>query len=117
MLLFLKFRIEHIKHLQYESVEIKNYKQTNLWYSTRQNFKLHIYLFYFFNNSLILFVCNNNHPNFHHNQDSNLKSFPSKSNLKIKLIKHFNLVLLNLHHSLSNIALPPLWISLLKSLQ
>jgi hypothetical protein len=48
MLLFFKFRIEHIKHLQYKSVEIKNYKQENLWYSTQQNFKLHIVsLFYF----------------------------------------------------------------------
>jgi hypothetical protein len=52
MLRFFKFRIEHIKHLQYESVEIKNYKQENLWYSTRQNFKLRIVSLFYFSTTL-----------------------------------------------------------------
>jgi len=47
-------------------------------------------------------VCNNNHPNLHHNQDLNPKSFPFRGNLKIKLIKCLNHVLINLYHSLDN---------------
>ncbi len=79
-------------------------------------------LYYISNNSLSPSMCvkTKQSPNPHQIPKVHLKSFPDKSNLKIKLMKCVNLVqlishiyptLLNLCHSLDNITHPTFWIS------
>jgi hypothetical protein len=83
-----------------------------MWFTTQQNSKPHTIFFLLFNNSLNMYVCKTKQSlNFHQVPKLHPTSFPSKSNLKIKLMKclnpiqlinHIHLALLNLYHSHGN---------------
>jgi len=85
-----------------------------MWFTIQQNFVYYILCFNFISNSSLSHVlcAKKKSPNLHQLSKLHFKSFPSKSNLKIKLIKCFNIVklispfhpvLLNLCHSPNNI--------------
>ncbi len=89
-LLFSLLRIEHIKHLQcqvYKSL-MKNMKICVLQSNKTPNFIL--YLYSLASNYLNLSLCvNNKCPNLHQVPKLHSKSFPSKSDLKIKLPQNY----------------------------
>jgi len=108
LLLFLLI-IKHIKHLQYKVYKSK--MKNKKIYGSQPNRTLNYILCLYF--ILNLCVCKNQQAsNLHQILELHFNFFPSKSNLKIKLmiclhpiqlINHFHLALLNLCHSLSNI--------------
>ncbi len=85
------------------SIEMYKSEMKNMEiYRSQPNKTLNYICSYFIpSNSLSLYVYKKQ-SHFHHNPNLNPKSFPSKNNLKIKLIKYFNHVLLNLCHSPCN---------------